>query len=124
MLSEKEKKFISLYMDSLNAYKSAVEAGYKCKTESALRLKASRLLKKRTVAKALNEKVKAVKNESIIADKDEVLKFLTRVLRNQESNVEVVIMDNEKHTIINHKYDSTVQEKLEACKILVGLVCQ
>ena len=93
MLSEKEKKFISLYMDSLNAYKSAVEAGYKCKTESALRLKASRLLKKRTVAKALNEKVKAVKNESIIADKDEVLKFLTRVLRNQESNVEVVIID-------------------------------
>ena len=124
MLSEKEKKFISLYMDSLNAYKSAVEAGYKCKTESALRLKASRLLKKRTVAKALNEKVRAVKNESIIADKDEVLKFLTKVLRNQESNVKVVIMDNEKHTIINHKYDCTVQEKLEACKILVGLVCQ
>lgn len=123
MISDRERKFISHYIENMNSYKACEYAGYQAKTETALRIKASRLLKKKTIQKEIEERLKKVKNLSVIADKEEILRFLTRVLRNQESNTQVLEV-NEGKTIINHKYDCSVEEKIKACELISKIICQ
>lgn len=72
-------KFAEAYLRSGNQTQAAIEAGYK---ESSAANQGTRLMKNEDVAEYIRERLRAV-NEQEIAKTDEVLKFLTAVMRGE-----------------------------------------
>ena len=79
-LTEKQKRFIDYYIETGNATKSAELAGYKGKNLDNV---GSENLGK--LGKYIKIKLKAKDNERI-ASQNEVLEYLTRVMRNEEKD--------------------------------------
>lgn len=79
-LTEKQKRFIDYYIETANATKSARRAGYSVKT--AKNIGAENLTKlNKFIQKKLQEK-----ENSRIASQEEVLQYLTRVMRGEEKD--------------------------------------
>ena len=87
MLTEKQKRFCDEYLIDLNATQSAIRAGYSEKTAYAI---GNENLKKTEVKKYIEERMKQ-KDKSLIADQDEVLRYLTAVLRGESVSEEIVV---------------------------------
>ena len=86
-MSAKQQRFCDEYLISLNATQAAIKAGY---TEKYAHTNANKLLQNTTI-KAFIEARMAEKESELIADQDEVLKYLTSVLRgNSQSEIVVV----------------------------------
>ena len=87
-LTVKQQLFCDEYLIDLNATQAAIRAGYSKKTanEQGARLLANVSVKE-YIAKRMEEKEK-----TLIADQDEVLKYLTQVLRG-ESQSEIVVVE-------------------------------
>lgn len=81
MLSKKKKKFAENYLSSGNAEQSAVKAGYKSRGYG------QKLLKDREV----QDYMISFTSNSTIATADEVLTFLTSVMRGEEWEIKVNI---------------------------------
>lgn len=79
-LTEKQKRFIDYYIETGNATKAAGMAGYKGKNLDNI---GSENLGK--LGKYIKIKLEAKDNERI-ASQDEVLEYLTRVMRNEEKD--------------------------------------
>ena len=88
-LNDKQKRFCDEYLIDLNATQAAIRSGYSKKTAYS---QGQRLLKHDEV-KAYIESRMAEKQKELIADQDEVLKYLTAVLRG-ESHSEIVVVQN------------------------------
>lgn len=88
-MTEKQKRFCDEYLISLNATQSAIKAGY---TKKYANTNASKLLRNTTIKEYI-EKRMAEKESALIADQDEVLKYLTAVLRG-ETQSEVVVVES------------------------------
>ena len=86
-LSEKQKKFFMEYLVDSNATQSAIRAGYSKKTAYS---QGQRLLKN-VEGQAFMQEMMAEKEKALIADQDEVLKYLTSVLRGETESEEIVI---------------------------------
>lgn len=79
-LTEKQKRFIDYYIETANATESAKRAGYSEKT--AKNIGAENLTKLNFfIQKKLEEK-----EEDRIASQDEVLEYLTKVMRGEEKD--------------------------------------
>ena len=89
-MSEKQKRFCDEYLISLNATQAAIKAGY---TEKYAHTNANKLLQNTTIKEFIAERM-AAKEKELIADQDEVLKYLTSVLRGQ-SQSEVVVVEGQ-----------------------------
>jgi phage terminase small subunit len=87
MLNEKQKRFCDEYLIDLNATQSAIRAGYSEKTAYAI---GNENLKKAEVKKYIEERMKE-KDEKLIASQDEVLRYLTSVLRGESVSEEIVV---------------------------------
>ena len=86
-MTEKQMRFCDEYLIDLNATQAAIRAGYSKKT--ARKIAQENLTKpdvKNYIAKRMAEKEK-----ELIADQDEVLKYLTSVLRGQSKSTEIVV---------------------------------
>lgn len=82
ILTPKQQRFCDEYLIDLNATQAAIRAGYSKKT--ANRIGPENLSKpavKEYIQKRMNEK-----EAQLIADQDEVLKYLTAVLRGEEQD--------------------------------------
>ena len=79
-LTAKQQRFCDEYLIDLNATQAAIRAGY------------SKNLSKLAVKNYINERMKE-KEAELIADSDEVMRYLTSVLRGQ-SQSEVVVVEN------------------------------
>jgi phage terminase small subunit len=88
-MTDKQKIFCDEYLVDLNATQAAIRAGYSKKT--ANRIGTENLSK--PVIKAYIAARMAEKQNKLIADQDEVLKYLTSVLRG-ETQSEVVVVEN------------------------------
>lgn len=79
-LTEKQKRFIDYYIETANAKDSAIMAGYSEKTAKVIG--AENLSKlNRFIKQKLNEKA-----NDRIASQDEVLEYLTKVMRGEEKD--------------------------------------
>ena len=87
MLTEKQKRFCDEYLIDLNATQSAIRAGYSEKTAYSA---GQRTLKNVEVKKYIEDRMKK-KNDKLIADQDEVLRYLTSVLRGESVSEEIVV---------------------------------
>lgn len=87
-MTEKQKRFCDEYLISLNATQAAIKAGYSKKYANT---NASKLLQITTINEYI-EKRMAEKESALIASQDEVLKYLTSVMRG-ESQSEIVVVE-------------------------------
>lgn len=87
-MTAKQQRFCDEYLIDLNATQAAIRAGYSPKTAGVI---GTENLKK-TIIKEYIEKRMAEKEKELIADQDEVLKYLTSVMRGQ-SQAEVVVVE-------------------------------
>lgn len=87
-MTDKQKRFVDEYLIDLNATQACIRAGYSKKYTNT---NASKLLQN-TIIKSELDKRMAEKEDALIAKQDEVLKYLTSVLRG-ESESEVVVTE-------------------------------
>ena len=88
-MTPKQKRFCDEYLIDLNATQAAIRAGYSKKTAYAI---GNENLMKPELKKYIEDRM-AEKESELIADQDEVLRYLTSVLRG-ESRSEVVVVEN------------------------------
>lgn len=89
-LTPKQKAFVANYLIDLNATQAAIRAGYSPKTaysQGQANLKKPEI--KNAIEKTMNEK-----NDETIAKQDEVLRYLTSVLRG-EIKEECIVIEGE-----------------------------
>lgn len=86
-LTNKQKRFCEEYLIDLNATQAAIRAGYSPKTAEQT---ASRLLRNVKVQEYLAELMDKKESE-LIASQDEVLKYLTSVMRGKSKSTEIVV---------------------------------
>lgn len=85
-MTEKQKRFCDEYLIDLNATQAAIRAGYSKKTAAVI---ANENLKKPNIQEYIQKRL-AEKEAALIAKQDEVLKYLTSVMRREYKEVAVV----------------------------------
>lgn len=85
---ERLKIFVDEYLISLNGKEAAIKAGYGANRASS---QGVRLLKREDVQAMIKQRMEE-KEKALIADQDEILKYLTSVVRG-ESRSEVVVIE-------------------------------
>ena len=87
-MTEKQKRFCDEYLIDLNATQACIRAGYSKKYAGT---NADKLLKNTKIKTYIDERMKE-KESQLIATQDEVLRYLTSVLRG-ESESEIVVVE-------------------------------
>lgn len=109
-LTEKQKRFIDYYIETANATESAKRAGYSEKT--AKNIGAENLTKLHFF---IQERLKQ-KEQTRIASQDEVLEYLTRVMRGEikdQFDLDASLQDRTKCAELLGKRWGTFKEKVE-----------
>lgn len=111
-MTAKQQRFCDEYLIDLNATQAAIRAGY---SEKYAHTNANKLLQNTTIQDFINQRM-AEKESDLIANQDEVLKYLTAVLRG-----------NSKASVLARKYDGSEKviekppdekERLRAAELL------
>lgn len=89
MLTEKQKRFCDEYLADPNAAQAAIRAGY---SRRSARQHAHVLLDKPYVREYLDARL-AKAEEARVAKGDEVLKYLTSVMRGEDEETRIVVSD-------------------------------
>lgn len=115
-LNHKQKQFYKEWLIDANATQAAIRAGYSKKTAYS---QGQRLLKNVEGQEYLAE-LMAKKESELIASQDEVLKYLTSVMRGKSQSTEIVVEGigdgcSEARTV--HKEPSE-KERLKAAELL------
>ncbi len=88
-MTAKQQRFCDEYLIDLNATQAAIRAGY---SEKYAHTNANKLLQITTIKEYIKARM-AEKQSELIADQDEVLQYLTSVMRG-ESQSEIVVVEN------------------------------
>lgn len=115
-LTPKQKAFAEYYIEIGNATEAARKAGYKGKNLNRI---ASENLSKLDIKNYIDEKMKELEDQRI-AKADEVLKYLTRVIRGEETE-QVVVTENigdfmSEARVINKELSA--KDKIKAAELL------
>lgn len=111
-MTAKQKFFCDEYLIDLNATQAAIRAGY---SKNYANTNASKLLQITTIKEYIAERM-AEKESKLIADQDEVLRYLTAVLRG-ESQASVLARDEVgAENVIEKPPDE--KERLRAAELL------
>ena len=92
-LTPKQERFVEEYLIDLNATRAYKKAYANVKKDSVAKAAASRLLTNVNLKSYIDEQLKKIEDESI-ANATEVMKYLTKVMRN-ELTEEVVVVEGE-----------------------------
>ena len=115
-LTAKQQRFCDEYLIDLNATQAAIRAGYSQKTAGVI---GTENLQKPYIKEYI-EKRMAEKEKNLIADQDEVLKYLTAVLRG-EGTEEMVVVEGQgdgfsRAAIVTR--DISPKDRLKAAELL------
>lgn len=115
-MTPRQQRFCDEYLIDLNATQAAIRAGY---SEKTARVQASENLTKPYIKQYIAERM-AEKEEALIAKQDEILRYLTSVLRG-ESQSEVVVVEGQgdgwsEAKLLQKAPDE--KEKLKAAELL------
>ena len=86
-LTAKQQRFCDEYLIDLNATQAAIRAGYSARSARQI---ADRNMSNDDIKKYIAARM-AEKESELIADQDEVLKYLTSVLRGESQSEEIVV---------------------------------
>lgn len=100
-MNERQKRFADEYIRTANKHQSAIRAGY---SEKYARTSSHKLLENKSIKAYVEARFKELEKQAI-AEQDEVLQFLTSVMRGEEVDEENIVVpkgdflsDVEKHT--------------------------
>ncbi|KAB2195118.1 terminase small subunit, partial [Staphylococcus epidermidis] len=79
-LTLKQKQFADEYIRTGNAYQSAINVGY---SEKYAKARSHKMLEKVGINQYIDDNLEIIQKESI-AEADEIMRYLTRVLRAEE----------------------------------------
>ena len=115
-MTAKQKRFCDEYLIDLNATQAAIRAGYSEKSAYSI---GEENLKKPEIRKYIEERM-AEKEKGLIADQDEVLKYLTAVMRGQSQSEVVVVEGCGQGESVARRIDKAPDEKerLKAAELL------
>ena len=88
-MTARQKRFCDEYLIDLNDTQAAIRAGYSPRSARQI---ADRNMSNNDIRQYIDERMKE-KEKELIADQDEVLKYLTEVLRGK-SQSEIVVVEN------------------------------
>ena len=117
-LTEKQKAFCDYYIESLNATESYKKA-YGCNNDATARTEGSKNLAKPNIKNYIDERMKEIEDKRI-AKAEEVLEYLTKVIRNEEKE-EVVVTVNVgdfQTEIKKVKKELSAKDKIKAAELL------
>lgn len=110
-LTEKQKRFCDEYLIDLNATQAAIRAGYSAKNANNI---ASENLAKPNIQNYIRERM-SEKESKLIADQDEILQYLTSVLRGEP--MAAVVKDADAGAIVL-SLPPDVKERTKAAELL------
>lgn len=115
-LTAKQQRFCDEYLIDLNATQAAIRAGYSKKTANRI---GTENLSKLVIRQYIDARM-AEKEKLLIADQDEVLKYLTSVLRGESQSTELVVEGigegcSEARTILKEPAE---KDRLKAAELL------
>ena len=119
MLTEKQKAFCDYYIESLNATESYKKAYKNIKNDNTAKAAASRLLTNVNLKSYIDERLKEIQSNRI-AKAEEVLEYLTRVIRNEdEEEVVVTVNVGDFQTEVQKvKKEISAKDKIKAAELL------
>ena len=115
-MTEKQKRFCDEYLIDLNGTQAAIRAGYSQKTACSM---GAENLRKPDIKSYIDERL-AQKEAALIAKQDEVLKYLTSVMRG-ETQSEIVVIEGEGDGVSSAKTVLKApdeKERLKAAELL------
>lgn len=115
-MTDKQKLFCDEYLIDLNATQAAIRAGYK---KRYAHTNANKLLQNTTIKEYIAKRMEE-KEKDLIASQDEVLKYLTSVLRGESQSTELVVEGqgdgySEARTILK---EPSEKDRLKAAELL------
>lgn len=110
-LTAKQQRFVDEYLIDLNATQAAIRAGYSEKTAAVI---AAENLIKPNIKNCINQRMQE-KEASLIATQDEILKYLTSVMRGESKAVVIVTEDGIPREMDKHPNE---KERLQAAELL------
>lgn len=111
-LTAKQKKFADEFIKTGNATLSAENAGYSKKTAAVI---GHENLRKPNIKKYIDEKMKEIEDKQI-AKADEVLKYLTRVMRGEEKE-KIIVADEEEGKLLM-EVPPDIKERTKAAELI------
>jgi phage terminase small subunit len=114
-LTEKQKRFADYFIETGNATESYKRAGYSVNSDEAARVNASRLLTNANVRAYIDERI-AEKDSQRIAKQDEILEFLTKVMRG-ELTEQIPVGLGDGYFELKDK-DTYIKDRVKAAELL------
>lgn len=111
-MTAKQKRFCDEYLIDLNATQAAIRAGYSKKSAYSIGVEN---LNKPELKKYIDERMKE-KEDSLIAKQDEVLKYLTSVMRGESSSSVLALCGEGMQEVIDKPPDE--KERMKAAELL------
>lgn len=114
-LTIKQQKFADIYIETGNATQSYIDAGYKATTRKVAESNAKKLLRNYSVSLYVQKKMEQLQKETI-ASQDEVLEYLTKVMRGEEKDsfgLDASLQDRTKCAELLGKRYGTFKEKVD-----------
>lgn len=111
-MTERQQRFCDEYIISLNATQAAIKAGY---AEKYAHTNANKLLQITTVKEYIAARM-AEKEEDLIASQDEVLRYLTAVMRGQSRSSVLARQCDGSEDVIEKPPDE--KERTKAAELL------
>lgn len=114
-LTIKQKNFADLYIKTGNATQSYIDAGYKATKREIAEANARKLLANYSVKSYIENRMEELKEKSI-ASQEEVLQYLTKVMRGEEKDqfgLDASLQDRTKCAELLGKRYGTFKEKVE-----------
>lgn len=108
-LTLKQKRFCDEFIISGNATQAAVKAGYSKKTAGAM---ATENLKKPMIKAYLDERLADIKSEKT-ADMEEVMEYLTSVMRGEETESAVTTRG-----VVVHGVEVSAKDRIKAAELI------
>ena len=113
-LTPKQKAFADYYIESLNASEAYSKAGYDVKSEATLYSNASRLLRNAKV-KSYIEQIMSEKDNERILSQNEVLEFLSDVVKGKITEQVPLVLGRE-FTVIDK--EPSVKDRTKAAELI------
>lgn len=114
-LTIKQKRFADLYIETGNATQSYIDAGYKATKREVAEANARKLLGNYSVQNYIDSQMEQLQ-QNTIASQEEVLQYLTKVMRGEEKDqfgLDASLQDRTKCAELLGKRYGTFKEKVD-----------
>lgn len=113
-LTEKQRKFVHYLLELGNQTEAYIRAGYKASSREVAEANARNLLGKESIKEYYEVKVKELEGDRVASSK-EVMEYLTKVIREEEKEERVFIVDGRT---VKVKCDPAIKDRNRAAELL------